>query len=143
MATSWDQLEHEIMLDVKNAMMVVQLRSETVMKEELFGFYAGGHPKLYVRTGQLGNSSRVSPLSVSGTTAEFRAYLDKASVHYVVPNPLFAPPGTTWNSHFTTDEVFDAAEAGTAGIVGRPGFWKRSEQRFEQELNNALGQYFK
>ena len=38
MATSWDQLEHEIMLDVKNAMMVVQLRSETVMKEELFGF---------------------------------------------------------------------------------------------------------
>lgn len=141
MATSWDQLEHEIMLDVKNAMMVVQLRAETVMKEELFGFYAGGHPKLYVRTGQLGNSSRVSPLSVSGTTAEFRAYLDKASVHYVVPNKAFTDRG--YSSYFSTDEVFDAAEAGTAGIVGRPGFWKRSEQRFEQELNKALGQYFK
>lgn len=143
MARSWAELEREIKQRMKSAMMVVQLRAETIMQEELFGFYAGGSPKRYQRTGQLGNSWRTTGVSDGGDTVSFKAYLDVGSTSYHVPNPLFDFTGDGTFSHFTSQEVFDAAEGGYAHVVGRPGFWARSKQRFDQELNNVMAQYFK
>ena len=148
MARSWAELERDIKQRMKSAMMVMQLRAETIMQEELFGFYAGGSPKRYQRTGQLGNSWRTTGVSDGGDTVSFKAYLDVGSTSYHVPNPLFdfdgqgALTGYSPYSHFTSQEVFDAAEGGYAHVVGRPGFWARSEQRFEKELNNVMAQYF-
>lgn len=142
MARSWAELEREIKQRMKSAMMVVQLRAETIMQEELFGFYAGGHPKRYQRTGQLGQSWRTTGVSEGGDSVSFKAYLDVGSTSYQVPNPLFDFTGDGTFSHFTSQEVFDAAEGGYAHVVGRPGFWARSEQKFEQELNNVMAQYF-
>ncbi len=142
MAKSWDELEKQIMKKLVNAMNVVELKAETIMTDELFGFYAGGFPKRYKRTGQLGNSWRTSGVTQSGTSASFKAYLDMGACSYDVPNPLFDYDGTGRYSHFSTGEVFNAAEGGYAGVVGRPGFWLRSEIKFEQALKETMGQYF-
>ena len=143
MASSWAEIESQLMKRMQGAMNIVNLHAENIMREELASFYAGGTPKIYVRTGQLGKSAKVTPLATSGTTISFKAYLDKGSVSYHVPNPLFDFDGTGNYSHYTTDQVFDAAEAGHSGIVGKPGFWGRSERRIEQEFNSIMGAFFK
>lgn len=124
-------------------MTVVSAHSYNIMREELSKFYAGGTPRRYVRTGQLGRSNKVTPLLISGSSISFDAYLDINSVHYVMPNPLFMFDGTDHYSHFTPPEVFDAAEKGRARIVGTPGFWGRSERRIEQDFNHTLGSFFR
>lgn len=142
MGSSWAEIESQLTKRLQGAMNIVNLHAENIMRQELASFYAGGTPRRYVRTGQLGNSAKVTPLATSGTTISFKAYLDKGSVYYHVPNPLFDFDGTGRYSHYTTDEVFDAAEAGHSGIVGRPGFWSRSERRIEQDLYSVIGSFF-
>lgn len=142
MGSSWAEIESRLTKRLQGAMNIVNLHAENIMRQELASFYAGGTPRRYVRTGQLGNSAKVTPLATSGTTISFKAYLDKGSVYYHVPNPLFDFDGTGRYSHYTTDEVFDAAEAGHSGIVGRPGFWGRSERRIEQDFYSVIGSFF-
>ena len=45
--------------------------------------------------------------------------------------------------NFTGAEVIDAAEHGAAGIVGKGGFWKRSEERIKQTVDDVLSKNFK
>ena len=134
-ATSMAELERMLRQHMEKAMRVVDAKVLADMFEETGAFYGGGTPTVYQRTGNLGSSPKTTNFSSGGKTVSFEAYLDM-SVGYAVPNPLFRA------SHFSTEEVFTAAEAGAAGIKGRPGFWARSEQKMQKALDSTMGSFF-
>lgn len=133
------ELEKMIMDQVQKAMQATQVKIKADMLKETQAFYSQGSPILYTRTGQLGSSPRTTPVVVGGNSASFEAYLQFGSYH--VPNEAFTSRG--WASYFSPLEVMTAAEAGTAHIKGKSGFWERSLQHMEKDVNTVFGRYFK
>lgn len=138
-ATSMEQLEKMLMNEIKNCMNEASNNILEVMRTETKGFYSSGNPSIYVRTGALGDSPETSPISSSGKEVSFDAYLDQ-SYAYQMPNEAFLEIGLP--SHFSTPEVIEAAEAGTAHIKGRPGFWKKAELKMQKTLDDAMRKSF-
>ena len=133
------ELEKMIMDQVQKAMQATQVKIKADMLKETKAFYSQGSPILYTRTGQLGSSPRTTPVVMGGNSASFEAYLQLGSYH--VPNEAFTSRG--WASYFSPLEVMTAAEAGTAHIKGKSGFWERSLQHMEKDINTVFGRYFK
>lgn len=133
------ELEKMIMDQVQKAMQATQVKIKADMLKETQAFYSQGSPKLYTRTGQLGSSPRTTPVAMGGNSASFEAYLQLGSYH--VPNEAFTSRG--WSSYFSPLEVMTAAEAGTAHIKGKSGFWERSLQHIERDINTVFGRYFR
>ena len=133
------ELEKMIMDQVQKAMQATQVKIKADMLKETKAFYSQGSPILYTRTGQLGSSPRTTPVVMGGNSASFEAYLQLGSYH--VPNEAFTSRG--WARYFSPLEVMTAAEAGTAHIKGRSGFWERSLQHMEKDVNTVFGRYFK
>jgi len=133
------ELEKMIMDQVQKAMQATQVKIKADMLKETQAFYSQGSPTLYTRTGQLGSSPRTTPVVMGGNSASFEAYLQLGSYH--VPNEAFTSRG--WASYFSPLEVMTAAEAGTAHIKGKSGFWERSLQHMEKDVNTVFGRYFK
>lgn len=138
-ANSMEQLESMLRTKLRKAMDVSSRKMLAKTFEETGGFYTQGKPKIYKRTGALGNSPKTTALSVSGNTVSYDVYLD-TDVGYLVPNPAFTDRG--YPSSHTDLEVFQAAEVGADGILGRPGFWERSEAEFQGILDSTIGSYF-
>lgn len=133
------ELEKMILDQVQKAMQATQVKIKADMLKETKAFYSQGSPILYTRTGQLGSSPRTTPVVMGGNSASFEAYLQLGSYH--VPNEAFTSRG--WASYFSPLEVMTAAEAGTAHIKGKSGFWERSLQHMEKDVNTVFGRYFK
>ena len=133
------ELEKMIMDQVQKAMQATQVKIKADMLKETQAFYSQGSPILYTRTGQLGSSPKTTPVVIGGNSASFEAYLQLGSYH--VPNEAFTSRG--WASYFSPLEVMTAAEAGTAHIKGKSGFWERSLQHMEKDVNTVFGRYFK
>ena len=138
MAGSFADIEAQIRQRMYSAMQVVQAKAEADMFEETGNFYSMGSPTIYQRTGGLGSSPRTSGVSGGGNTVSFRAYLEPPG--YTVPNPAFTSRG--YASYFSPLQALNAAEYHFAGVKGRPGFWARSEQKFERDLNSTMASFF-
>lgn len=141
-ANSIGELEQMLRNQLHNAMQVVQAKAEADMFEETGNFYTVGNPKIYQRTGGLGSSPRTTNLSSGGNSVSFEAYLDPDQGWYGAgnPNPAFTSRG--FSSYFSPMQILNAAEYHFAHVLGRPGFWRRSEQKFERDLNNTITSFF-
>jgi len=137
-ASSMGELEQMLRHQMQNAMQVVQAKAEADMFEEVGNFYTVGSPTIYQRTGALGSSPRTTGLSVGGNSVSFEAYLEPPS--YTVPNIAFTSRG--YASYFSPLQVLNAAEYHFANVRGRPGFWHRSELKFERDLQNTMASFF-
>lgn len=137
-----DTIRAEIQQKAREAIVETNIVGTNATVNNMHSFYSQGHPKKYVRTGQLGASARSTGVSGGGNHYETTIYLDVEGTSYPVPNPAFDTDGSGRFSHFTSMEVFEAAEAGTSGILGKPGFWKKSETEIEQALNAAMAKRF-
>lgn len=137
-ANSMGELEQMFRHQLQSAMQVVQSKAEADMFEEVGSFYTSGSPKIYPRTGNLGSSPRTTALSIGGNSVSFDAYLEQGSYDGV--NAYLQSLG--FKSYFSPLQAFTAAENHTSHVLGRPGFWKRSEQRIEQDLNNTIASFF-
>lgn len=138
-ASSMAELENMILAEMTTAMNVARIKAEKDTKNEVESFYSQGSPTIYKRTGKLGKSTKSHGTFKSGKSVEFVIWLDR-TYSYTVPNPAFIERG--YESYFSTPMVFDAAEAGTANIKGKPGFWARSFEKIKSDTNDALGMYF-
>ena len=138
-ATNMQQLQKMLMDALQKGMNQASQSILEVMQTETDRFYTQGKPKLYERTGKLGDSPKVTPVAISGKEASFDAYIDQ-SYSYAMPNWDFIDRG--YASYFSTPDVIEAAENHTSGILGKPGFWARSEAKMQQELDNAMRSVF-
>lgn len=139
-ATNMAELEKMILDEMERAMTVVHAKSEQDTKREVQSFYSQGSPKIYQRTGKLGKSVKSKGVSRFGNKIHFFIWLDR-TYDYTVPNPAFTEKG--FASYFSTPMVFEAAEAGTANIKGKSGFWARSEEKIESNLLSTFASFFK
>lgn len=138
MANSMKELMQEIRKQAEKAMQIVQAKAEADMYKETGNFYTSGNPRLYQRTGNLGSSPRTTGLSSGGNTISFEAYLDPGD--YTAANARLRSMG--FSSYFSPLQVLTAAEHGASHILGRPGFWERSEEQIEKDLNEVMAQFF-
>ena len=138
-ASSMAELENMILAEMTTAMNIARIKAEKDTKTEVESFYSQGSPTIYKRTGKLGKSTKSYGTFKSGKSVEFVVWLDR-TYSYTVPNPDFIKRG--YASYFSTPMVFDAAEAGTAHIKGKPGFWARSFEKIKSDTDNALSAFF-
>lgn len=131
-------IEAQIRQKMYSAMQVVNAKAKATMFEETGKFYSGGSPVLYPRTGGLGNSPRTSGVSGGGNVVSFEAYLEPPD--YSGVNAYLQSMGYT--SRFSGLEALTAAENHTDRVKGRPGFWARSENKFQRDLDSTMASFF-
>lgn len=137
-ATSMAQLEKLLMLEMKKAMDEASVKIKTDMDKHIAEFYSEGSPTIYKRTGKMRNAPKTTNTSIGGNSVEFDAYLEPQQ--YVVPNNDFTDRG--YSSYFNGSQVLEAAEAGVAHILGKPGFWGNSLKDMEKDLNDSMSKHF-
>lgn len=123
-----EDIKKDLQRKLTSTIREVSAESLLIMDSELNSFYAGGTPQYYNRTGTLGNSPEVKDMYATKNEAGVTVGLDQ-SIGYST--------GT-----FTGAEVIDAAEYGRSGIVGRGGFWRRSEAEIHNAVDNAVRRNF-
>jgi len=131
---STEELERAIMRDMQNAMKAVEAKALADMYEATGNFYAGTNPKMYQRTGALGDTPKTTSPSVSGDAVEFKAYLDTSG-------------GYTTGKQPSMEAVLTLADKGSyPGLrptVGNGGFWEKAEKKIEKDLNATMKAAFK
>lgn len=136
MASSWAELEKEILDHMRAATSAVESKALSVMHEEVNTFYAAPEGWLYHRTNQLKNSPASTGLGGTNPIS-FDYYLQPGDYP---PNPAFTAYG--WGTGHTGYTVMTSAEQGTDYVKGNPGFWGRATARMEQEANSIFASYF-
>ena len=125
--------------DMRKAIGVVNSKVLADMYEETGDYYSGGSPKVYERTGALGDTPRTTAPTNSGDVSEFKAYLDESHQYTTADNPTMtqvlhlANEGSPW----TTQGGRPAHPT-----VGKKGFWDRAQQKMEKTLDETMSKYF-
>lgn len=142
-AKNMKQLNDMLMRELKNAMKKVRKKSRRDMQEATKWFYEGGEPEMYVRTGALGDTPRVtynnSYTYANGGEVSFTAYLDKSHVYTTGDRP-------------DMEKVLDLANDGIQWVtangyyarntVGNKKFWERAEENIEKDFESTLSKTF-
>ena len=139
MARTTEQLEREIMREMRKAMNQAAKNMKKDMEKGTEYFYHGGKPKVYVRTGALGETPKTTPVVESGSSMEFDAYLDKNYTYNSGDSPNMG-------------QVLDLANYGNPWMtssgewanptVGQSGFWEKSLEDMEKSLDDAMSAHF-
>jgi len=136
MATSRNiaELQRDIMKSMQKAVRVTEQKALADMYEETGGFYTGGEPVMYERTGALGDTPKTTSPKVNNDSVSFEAYLDQSHGYTTGKNPSM-----TDVLHLTNDGNYH----GLRPAVGKTGFWDRAEEKIEKDLNSTMGSFFK
>lgn len=135
--TSMEQLERELLREMRRAMEVASQKMLGDMSEEVADFYTGGEPTMYERTGALGDTARTSPIEQNGNVIEFEAYLDTNYNYTTGKNPTMLDVLNLANDGITNSSVGKLRKT-----VGKQGFWERAEEKMEKSFNNTMRSYF-
>lgn len=128
--SSWSALEAIIQNELRSAMESSKQRSYMKALENAEEFYSQGNPKRYNRTGTYGDAPDSTGVTGSGNILEAEIYMN--------PNGHGYTTGT-----FSAQEVWQAVETGSAGVLGLSGRWAETEKDIEQIVNEEFGKRFK
>lgn len=133
------ELEQMLLKEMRKAMNVASERMLADMYDETGGFYTQGNPKMYQRTGALGDTPKTTAVSSSGNVVSFKAYLDTSGGYTTGDNPSMtqvldlANYGKPW-----TTKGGSPARA----TLGKKGFWERAEKKMQRTLDRTMRQFF-
>lgn len=127
--TSWGAIEKAAKRKMQDAMKTTEQRSFMSALENAEDFYSQGNPKIYKRTGKYGDAPDSTGVTGSGNRLEAEIYMNPSGHGYTT--------GT-----FSAQEVWQAAETGSAGILGLPGRWNKTKQDVEKIINEEFGKRF-
>lgn len=136
-ARSLEQLERQIMDEMKKAMNIISDKALSDMYDEVGDFYTGGDPIMYKRTGALGDTPRTTNLSVSKSSISFDAYLDTTHRYTSGKNPTMLDVLNLTDQGITNSSVGNLRRA-----VGKRGFWERAEKKIEKSFNETMQSFF-
>ena len=113
---------------IKKEMQSRMNRARDKVDRELFmnvnDYYFGGTPKEYQRTGTLLTSPETTPVTGSGKSLGFKAYMDEG---------ISYSTGT-----FSGAEVIDVTENGGSGTIGNHGYFRKTEEAVDGILENEF-----
>lgn len=136
-ATNMKQLENMLKKHTRKALTVASSRIEADMYDATGWFYTKGKPKKYKRTGALGDTPRITAISVKGDTLTFNAYLDQTHQYTTGKWPTMAS---------VLDVANDHSLASTYNLnppLGRQHFWERAEKNIEKTFNKTMRSFFR
>ena len=126
--SSFEELEAMLCEELSNAMNNAKNKVEQKFKENVQDYYSMGDPIRYKRTYTLPSSPTVDNVSKSGNHVEFYGEMNEG-ISYTT--------GT-----FSGAQVIEATENGTAGTLGKHGYFAKTEQEIPEIVASCLKQYF-
>lgn len=127
--TSFAQLQAECQKKMRNAMEETVVEGRIKARENAESFYSVGRPIRYNRTGKYGDTPDAEDVSGSGNHLHAKIYMNPAGHGYTT--------GT-----FSAQEVWQAAEDHSYGVLGMSGRWNQTEQDIVDIGNKAFGKEF-
>ena len=118
------EIKKDLNRKLKDSIGEVAYNAKKIMSEELEDFYSGDVPKIYHRTGTLGTTPQITDKYCTSNSAGVTASLNE-NINYNTGS-------------FSGSQVINAAELGNAGIVGKSGFWLRSDARIKDMVDNII-----
>ena len=134
--TNDKQLLAALTKDIKKALSVVAAKVEADMYEETGDFYTKAEPKVYQRTGALGDTPKTTAISVNGNSVSFEAYLDTAHRYTTGKHPSMSAVLDVANDHSL------ASTHKLRPPVGKEGFWDRAEDKIAETLDTTMKSFF-
>ena len=127
------------MQKIEKAMTVTAKKMEADMYAETGGFYTGGEPTMYERTGALGDTPKTTALTVGNNSVSFEAYLDTKHQYTTGSNPNMQQVLELANDGkpFITKNGYPAR-----ATVGQKGFWERANERMSKTFTDTMKSYF-
>lgn len=127
--TSFAQLQAECQKKMRNAMEETVVEGWIKARENAESFYSVDSPNIYKRTGKYGDAPDAKDVSGNGNHLHAEIYMNPSGHGYTT--------GT-----FSAQEVWQAAEDHSAGVLGMPGRWTKTEQDIEDIGNDAFSKEF-
>lgn len=129
--TNIGSLMEALQREMRNAMNATEQRSHMKALENADEFYSMDSPdRKYVRTGKYGDAPDSTGVTGGGDYLEAEIYMNPSWHGYTT--------GT-----FSAQEVWEAAETHTAGVIGMPGRWAQTESDIERIINEEFGKRFR
>lgn len=119
-------IQREMMAAMKNS----EQRSHMKALENADEFYSQGDPIRYERTGKYGDAPDSTGVMGSGNHLQADIFMNESGHGYTT--------GT-----FSAQQVWEAAENHTAGVLGKSGRWAQTESDIEQIVNEEFGKRFR
>lgn len=126
---SWSALEKAVQQKHRDAMQATEQRSHMSALENADEFYSQGNPVMYERTGTYGDAPDSTGVTGGGNKLHTEIYMN--------PNGHGYTTGT-----FSAQEVWQAAEVGSAGVLGLSGRWAETESDVKKIINEEFGKRF-
>ena len=139
-ATNMNQLKQMIMKKVQKAMVVSQEKMLADMYDETGNFYTGREPKVYKRTGALGDTPRITTITTNSNSVSFEAYLDQKHQYTTGSNPNMLQVLRLANSKVP---FYTKGGHMARATVGRKGFWERANKKMKKSFNNTMRRFFR
>lgn len=127
--SSFAQLEAECQKKMRRAMEETVVEGWIKARENAQDFYSAGSPSWYDRTGKYGDAPDAEDVSGSGNHLHTKIYMNPSGHGYTT--------GT-----FSAQEVWQAAEDHTAGVLGVSGRWAQTESDIKDIGNRAFSKEF-
>lgn len=116
------EIKRDIHKKFSNAVNKTYSDGKEIIEKSFDTFYSSGSPKR-PRTGTLRGATYVSPLTITGTSANMEIGYEGDQISY--------PPG---DGTFVGGEVLGATMTGTYGVLGNPNY---DDEAFEDILESA------
>lgn len=116
--------------EMYSAMNEVSLQGLLKAHENAQDFYSQGKPVQYIpRTGKYGTAPNSDGVRRFGNTVSTDIYMEEAGHGYTT--------GT-----FSAREVWQSAEDGSHGVLGKTGRWEQTETDVKKIANDVFSEYF-
>lgn len=129
LVNSFAELEMACQEKMRKAMEETITEGWMKATENAEDFYSVGSPKRYDRTGKYGDAPDADPVTGNGNELRSRIYMNPSNHGYRT--------GT-----FSAQEVWQAAEDHTAGVLGKAGRWAQTEKDIKDIGNKAFSKEF-
>lgn len=118
-----------IQKEMKSAMTEASLKSFLQAHENAQDFYSQGDPKRYNRTGTYGTAPDTTGVTGGGNHLETEIYMN--------------PDGHGYSTgSFSAQQVWEAAEDHTFGVLGKSGRWKQTEDDTKKIFHETFSEHF-
>lgn len=136
-ARNMKELERMIMKEAEKALRATSNRVLADMQEETSGYYTEKPPKIYERTGALGDTPRTTPITRERLSAFFDAYLDLNHRYTTGKKP------TMLDVLNLTNDLMQISSVGRLNLaLGEPGYWEEAEKKMEESFKNEMRKSF-
>lgn len=136
-ARNMKELEQMIMKEAEKALRATSDRALADMQEETSGYYTEEPPKMYVRTGALGDTPRTTPITRRGLSVFFDAYLDLEHRYTTGKKP------TMLDVLKLTNNLIQKSSVGRLRLaLGEPGYWEEAEKKMEESFKKEMKKSF-